>query len=106
MNSRAYTRFIANWLSGKDDGVRGLGTSPHIKTYLIRLRGEKCEDCGWARLNLYTDKIPIQLEHMDGNYRNNHISNLKLLCPSCHSLTPTYAGANRGNGRQALTKRR
>lgn len=37
---------------------------------------------------------------MDGNHENNNLSNLKLLCPNCHSLTKTYKGANKGNGRQ------
>lgn len=25
--------------------------------------------------------------------------NLRLICPNCHSLTSTYRGANRGQGR-------
>ncbi len=35
---------------------------------------------------------------MDGDWRNNAAHNLTLLCPSCHSLTPTYRALNRGNG--------
>ena len=30
---------------------------------------------------------------------NNKEENLTLLCPNCHSLTPTAKGANKGNGR-------
>lgn len=30
---------------------------------------------------------------------NNKEENLLLLCPNCHSLTSTYKGANKGNGR-------
>ncbi len=69
------------------------------KKYLIKLYGEKCMECGWCEINKYTNKIPIEIEHIDGNSTNNDLSNLKLLCPNCHSLTPTYKGANKGNGR-------
>ena len=43
-------------------------------------------------------------EHIDGNYMNNKEENLILLCPSCHSLTQTYKGANRNHGRQGRKK--
>ena len=39
-----------------------------------------------------------------GNFENNSETNLTLLCPNCHSLTPTYKGANKGNGRKDLKK--
>lgn len=39
-------------------------------------------------------KIPLELDHINGNKENHHISNLRLLCPNCHALTPTHAGKN------------
>jgi hypothetical protein len=80
-------------------------SSTASKTYLIKLHGEKCMDCGWNKVNPYTNKIPIELEHIDGNSQNNSLENLKLLCPSCHSLTATYKGANKGNGRHKRMER-
>ena len=74
--------------------------SSYIKNFLIEKRGEKCELCGWSSRNIKTDKIPIQCHHIDGDYSNNALNNLQLLCPNCHSLTPTYGGSNRGNGRK------
>ena len=62
-------------------------------------------ECGWGEENPKTNKVPIELEHIDGNSNNNELSNLKLLCPNCHSLTPTYKGANRGNGRYERKER-
>jgi 5-methylcytosine-specific restriction endonuclease McrA len=56
-------------------------------------------ECGWSKQNPFTKTIPIELEHIDGNSENNTLENVKLLCPSCHSLTPTYKNANKGNGR-------
>lgn len=35
-----------------------------------------------------------------GNYLNNSEDNLDLICPNCHSLTPTYRALNIGNGRK------
>jgi hypothetical protein len=40
--------------------------------------------------------IPLELDHVDGDRRNNDPSNLRLLCPNCHALTPTYRGRNIG----------
>ena len=51
-------------------------------------------------MNLFTKKIPLEVEHIDGNSQNNKEENLTLLCPSCHSLTKTYKGANKGKGRK------
>lgn len=88
------------WLEGKHNGMRGkTSTAIWIKWYLINQHGEKCMECGWCERNKYTGNIPIELEHIDGDYSNNKIENLKLLCPNCHSLTPTYKGANKKEGR-------
>lgn len=69
------------------------------KKYLIYLHGEKCMKCDWGEINKFSNSIPIEIEHIDGNSENNNLNNLELLCPNCHSLTPTYKGMNRGNGR-------
>lgn len=76
-------------------------TSTHfLRKYLVRQIGEKCSKCGWAERHPITAKIPVEVEHIDGNWRNNHLSNLTLLCPNCHSLTRTYRALNRGRGRE------
>ncbi len=43
--------------------------------------------------------MPVEVEHIDGDWRNNRLENLILLCPNCHALTPTFRGLNRGKGR-------
>lgn len=75
------------------------------KRYLILEHGEKCMDCGWRGVNPVSGRVPIELEHIDGNSENNSLENLKLLCPNCHSLTPTYKALNIGNGRYKRRKR-
>ena len=59
----------------------------------------KCCKCGWHEINPYTNTIPLEIDHIDGNAENNSEDNLQLICPNCHSLTSTYRGANRGHGR-------
>ena len=70
------------------------------KNYLISKFGNKCMECGWDKVDPITNKVRIQLVHIDGDSTNNSIDNLKLLCPNCHSLTPTYGALNKGNGRK------
>jgi 5-methylcytosine-specific restriction endonuclease McrA len=76
-----------------------------MKKYLIEKYGEKCMECGWDEKHPITGNVPIELEHIDGNSKNNELKNLKLLCPNCHSLTPTYKALNKGNGRHNRMKR-
>lgn len=80
-------------------------SSKTIKRYLIDLYGDRCMECGWCEINKVTGKVPIELEHIDGDSENNSLENVKLLCPNCHSLTPTYKALNIGNGRHKRMKR-
>jgi hypothetical protein len=73
--------------------------SSTYKKYLIYKYGNKCMKCGWNEINPITNIVPIQLDHKDGNSENHNLNNLELLCPNCHSLTPTYGALNKGNGR-------
>ena len=34
--------------------------------------------------------ITLQVDHIDGNNKNNDLTNLRLLCPNCHSQTDTF----------------
>lgn len=83
----------------------GIASARTCKRYLIEKYGNHCMDCGWNKINQYTGNCPIELEHIDGDSSNNRPTNLKLLCPSCHSLTPTYKALNKGNGRHDRRQR-
>ena len=91
-------KLLAKYYNKIESGDIGLPPRQY-KNYLIEKYGNKCMECGWGEKNPTTNKIPIELEHIDGDSTNNNLSNLKLLCPNCHSLTSTYKGANKGNGR-------
>jgi len=95
-----YKQYVKQWLAGKIVGLQGHGVvSRYIKRYLREKYGNKCCLCGWAKVNVVTGQVPLVADHIDGNWRNNTENNLRLLCPNCDSLTSTYAGLNRGNGR-------
>ena len=105
--SRHYRdEMVKLWLAGKHSGMKGkTGTAVWIKEYIINSEGEECSLCGWNEINPASGKVPIELNHIDGNFENNERKNLNLLCPNCHSLTDTYKGANRGNGRHNRMER-
>ena len=97
-HERRFSRY-AEFLKGNER------PNPQVKSFLrwavIRYLGfEACSRCGWAERHPVTDRIPVEVEHIDGDWRNNHPVNLTLLCPSCHALTPTYRALNWGRGRQ------
>ena len=41
--------------------------------------------------------ISLQLDHINGQFDDNRIENLRLICPNCHSQSLTYAGKNKKN---------
>jgi len=97
------SKLIEDWLNGGIKSKWKYAIPAWVKSYIIDLRGYNCEECG---INDYNNKaITLQIDHKDGNSTNNHIDNLRLLCPNCHSQTETYGGKNLGaKGRQHRKK--
>jgi HNH endonuclease. len=70
---------------------------PRLKNYLLDTRGHRCEVCGITEW--MGRPAPLELDHCDGNSLNNHLDNVRLICPNCHAQTATYKGKNMGSGR-------
>ncbi|MFE4262303.1 HNH endonuclease signature motif containing protein [Streptomyces sp. NPDC056883] len=60
-------------------------------------REERCALCGIEPV-WQSQPLPLEVDHVDGHWRNNQAANLRFLCPNCHSTTDTYRG--RGKGRR------
>lgn len=85
-----------------EESEKGVTQASHqtYRNFLIQKNGAKCMKCGWAEINPVTGKVPIEMNHIDGKHANTILSNLELLCPNCHFLTPNYKALNKGNGRE------
>ncbi len=94
--------FISDWKKGIIDGGIGIHCktiSHYIRRYLAEKYEGKCSLCGWDKKNPITNKVPLEIDHIDGNAANNLEENLRLICPNCHSLTPHFRNLNKGKGR-------
>ena len=71
----------------------------HCKSHVLKikliedgLKKSECEICGikeWLG-----KKVPIELDHIDGNHYNNELKNLRIVCPNCHAQQDTNSGKN------------
>jgi hypothetical protein len=80
------------------------GLGGNYKRYLKEKFGDVCSECG--QTSTWNNKpLTLQLDHIDGNSDNNQLSNLRLLCPNCHTQTDTHGSKGQGNRYKKVTKR-
>lgn len=70
----------------------------HLKERLLKenIIENKCIKCGLGDA-WQNEPISLQLDHINGDSKDNRLENLRILCPNCHSQTETYAGKNSNN---------
>jgi len=71
-----------------------------LKRFLIHRDGEICVDC--QNDGTWQGKpLSLQVDHINGDSDNNLPENLRLLCPNCHSQTPTWTGRRKKNSKRS-----
>ncbi|MBV8762752.1 MAG: HNH endonuclease, partial [Deltaproteobacteria bacterium] len=100
--------FHGNWRRDPTPLDEVLVADSHVASHTLKLRlfaeGLKtaaCELCGWAERRPLDGVIPVELDHINGDRRDNRLENLRILCPNCHSLQPTHRGLNRKRASRA-----
>jgi 5-methylcytosine-specific restriction endonuclease McrA len=63
-----------------------------LRRYLVDTIG-KCMGCSITEW--LSQPLVLEIHHIDGNDKHNKLSNVQLLCPNCHSLTPTHRNKKR-----------
>ena len=70
----------------------------NLKKRLLKegLLKNECYKCG-LKNEWQGELIVLQIDHINGDSRDNRLENLRILCPNCHSQTSTYAAKNKVN---------
>lgn len=73
-----------------------LPSNHSLKLHFLKKMAPDINNCKICNIsNVWENKtLVLQLDHIDGNKKNNLLSNLRLVCPNCHSQTDTFVRKN------------
>ena len=102
-----YVSCLITWQKNKE--LRKENTPFHewplatIREHIFDEQNGCCNKCGLDKW--LEELITLELEHKDGNNKNNTRENLEFLCPNCHSMTVTWRGRNKNknNGKKRVS---
>lgn len=75
------------------------GSKLRKRLILEGYKEEKCENCN--RTEWMGKKIPLELNHINGNNLDNSLSNLEILCCNCHALTLNWRGRKKSKSNKS-----
>ncbi len=78
---------VNNRASNGHGARKALCNSCTRKPY-TRHKKEYCEECSFVAKH----RVQLDVDHVDGNKKNNDLSNLKTLCANCHRLKTLESG--------------
>lgn len=85
------------------EGLHPTYATGHLKRRLLKegIKEEVCENLKCNVTSMWLNEyLSLHLDHIDGDCNNHKLENLRLLCPNCHTQTPTYAGKNKNKNRK------
>ena len=97
-----YNKNVERWLLGLDNGWKGKTKQlkNFVRKYIYESCGSACSICGWDERHPSDGAILTEIDHIDGNAANCSPNNLRVLCPNCHSMTPTFRARNKISARE------
>lgn len=76
----------------KDSSVTQKVLRGYVERY--KVLEYKCQNCGCDG-HWQNGIIALEIDHINGDNKDNRLENLRYLCPNCHALTETYRGKNK-----------